>query len=45
MILKDNEGKVDTRTALWVSFWLYILQAGEPDLLDALVKLVGRLLA
>lgn len=30
-------------TALWVAFWLYILQAGEPSLLVALIGWIGRL--
>jgi hypothetical protein len=37
-----GEGMADFRTALWVGFWLYILQAGEPSLLGAVIGWIGR---
>ena len=33
----------DIKTALWISFWLAVLTAGQPDLLDAIIGLIGRL--
>jgi hypothetical protein len=38
-----REGMMDFRTALWIAFWLYILQAGKPDLLTAIIDWIGRL--
>ena len=29
-------------TALWIAFWMYILQAGEPDLLSVAVAFLSR---
>ena len=34
---------VNLKTALWVSFWLYILQTGSPSALTAIIQLIGRL--
>lgn len=37
-----HEGLIDFRTAFWIAFWLYILQAGEPSLLAAVIEWIGR---
>jgi hypothetical protein len=37
-----REGSLDLRTALWVAFWLYILQSGNPSVLDAVIAWIGR---
>ena len=34
--------KTDLTTALWVSFWAYILQAGNPDLLDVIIQWIAQ---
>ena len=41
--MKWGERTVDFRTALWVAFWLYVLQVGDPNLLDAVVSWIGRI--
>ena len=33
---------VNLNTGLWVAFWLYILQAGDPSLLIAIIEWIGR---
>ena len=38
-----HDGAVDLSTALWVSFWLFILTTGDPDVLDAVIGLIGRI--
>lgn len=30
------------KSALWVSFWLWFLSAGDPDILDQVVKILGN---
>ena len=41
--MKWGERTVDFRTALWVAFWLYVLQVGDPNLLDAVISWIGRI--
>jgi len=43
MKLKYSDETLDLRTALWVALWLFVLTKGEPDLIDALVKLIDRM--
>jgi hypothetical protein len=31
------------KAPLWVAFWLFILTEGDPDLLGAIIDLVGRI--
>lgn len=37
-----HEGAADFRAWLWVAFWLYIVQAGDPDLLTVIIEWIGR---
>lgn len=37
-----HDGTMDLRTALWVSFWLFIATINEPDLIDAVTAYVWQ---
>ena len=42
MKLRSDKDILDFRTALWVSFWLFVGTKGTPDLIDALIAWIGR---
>lgn len=29
------------KAALWVSFWMWLLSAGSPDIIDQVVRILG----
>ena len=42
IISSYHRNKLDMKTALWVSFWLFILTVGDPDILDVVIGWIGR---